>query len=134
MADDNSENITSEQVKGVPNPTGKGGFQDHPELINRGGRTKNEQRFGYWLQFFKNMTVREFLDYEKSKNNDEMFVAEAIAYDRVKKSRKELSEYKDLADRTEGKAVETNKIIGDPDHPLSIEIIEDTELKDVQQD
>jgi len=134
MANNNSENIALEQVKKVTNPTGKGGFQDHPELINYGGRPKNEQRFGYWLQFFKNMTVREFLDYEKSRNNDDMFVAEAIAYDRVKKSRKELSEYKDLADRTEGKAVETNKIIGDSNHPLSIEIIEDTELKDAQQD
>ena len=32
---------TSEQVKWNPNPEGKGGFQDHPELINPGGRPKN---------------------------------------------------------------------------------------------
>lgn len=25
----------------MPNPTGKGGFGDHPELINRGGRPKD---------------------------------------------------------------------------------------------
>lgn len=35
---------TTEQVKKVPNPEGKGGFQDHPELINPGGRPKNSMK------------------------------------------------------------------------------------------
>lgn len=33
--------VTIEVVKGVPNPTGKGGFGEHPENINEGGRPKN---------------------------------------------------------------------------------------------
>ena len=32
---------TTEQVKRIPNPEGKGGFGEHPELINPGGRPKN---------------------------------------------------------------------------------------------
>jgi hypothetical protein len=86
----------------VNNPTGKGGFQEHPELINEGGRPKNEQRFGYWLQFFKNLTVAEFLEYARTRTQEEMYVAEAIAYERVAKSREDLKEYIDLANRTEG--------------------------------
>ena len=34
-------NETTEQVNNVPNPTGKGGFGEHPENINAGGRPKN---------------------------------------------------------------------------------------------
>lgn len=37
---------TSEQVKRIPNPTGKGGFQDHPELRNATGRPRNSLK-GY---------------------------------------------------------------------------------------
>ena|SRR3990167_1299694 len=35
------EEITTRQVKKVPNPTGKGGFGEHPENINPGGEPKN---------------------------------------------------------------------------------------------
>jgi len=96
------------------NPTGKGGFKDNPQNINYGGRKKNEQRFGYWLQFFKDMTTKEFSDYPKTtKKPEEMFVAELISYERVKKARNDLKEYQDLADRTEGKAVVNTNISGD---------------------
>lgn len=89
------------------NPSGKGGLADNPENINFGGRPKNEQRFGYWLQFFKDMTNAEFIKYPKTRNEDDMYVAEVIAYERVLNSRKNLKEYKDLADRTEGRAVQS---------------------------
>jgi len=35
---------TTEQVKEIPNPNGKGGFGDHPENINAGGRPKNQEK------------------------------------------------------------------------------------------
>ena len=82
-------------------------------LHNNSIRKKNEQRFGYWLQFFKDLTSKEFLDYAKNKDQDEMYVAEIIAYERVKNARTDLNEYKDLADRTEGKALQTTSISGD---------------------
>lgn len=38
--------------KRVPNPTGKGGFGDRPEDINKGGRPKNEVSITYWIRKF----------------------------------------------------------------------------------
>ena len=111
----------------VLNPEGKGGLQERPEDINRTGRPKNEQRFGYWLQFFKNLTSKEFKEYALSRNEDDMYVAEIIAYERVKASRKDLGEYKDLADRTEGKALQTMKHEGDMITGLKVEIVNGTE-------
>lgn len=35
---------TTEQVKKVPNPTGKGGFGDNPQNINPGGRPLNSMK------------------------------------------------------------------------------------------
>ena len=35
------EQETTRQVKNAPNPTGKGGFGEHPENINPGGEPKN---------------------------------------------------------------------------------------------
>lgn len=111
--------ITTEQVKNpeekkVPNPTGKGGFIDNPENINKGGRKKNPERFGYWLQEFKNMTVKELENYLRTEKNpdglkskEDMTVAEYIAFNRVVNAKDKLEEYKDLADRTEGKAPQT---------------------------
>jgi len=97
----------------IQNPTGIGGFVDNPQNINFGGRKKNEQRFGYWLQFFKDLTLDEFTKYTETKKINDMYVAEAIAYERVKRARKDLNEYKDLADRTEGRALQTTNISGD---------------------
>lgn len=97
----------------IPNPTGKGGLKDNPQNINYGGRPKNSQRFSYWLQFFKDMTNKEFMEYTKNRKQDDMYVAEIIAYERVRNARRDLNEYKDLADRTEGKALQNTNITGD---------------------
>ena len=101
-------------------------MQERPEDINRTGRPKNEQRFGYWLQFFKNLTSKEFKEYALSRNEDDMYVAEIIAYERVKASRKDLGEYKDLADRTEGRALQTMKHEGDLITGIKVEIVDGT--------
>ena len=116
------EQMTSNQARDMNrNPAGKGGFKDNPENINRDGRPKNDQRFGYWLPFFKSLTSKEFVEYGKEKKQDDMFVAELIAYERVKNSRKDLGEYKDLADRTEGKAPQSLELTGKIEHQVSFE-------------
>lgn len=63
---------TSEQVGNKSqdmnlNPTGKGGFADHPELINKGGRPKNEVSIMFW--------VKKFLE-EKEKGHEKERVQE----------------------------------------------------------
>src|SRR5690606_6432997 len=96
------------------NPIGKGDFKDNPQNINKDGRKlRNVQRFSYWLQFFKNMTIKELTTYAQNRLEEDMYVAENIALNRVINARKHLDEYKDLADRTEGKAPQTIKHEGE---------------------
>lgn len=99
---------TTEQVenkeKKVPNPSGKGGFADNPQNINAGGRPKNQESFSYWLNYFKNMTVKDFLNWLKDNPESERSVASELAYTRVFNARTDLPEFKEVADRTEGKA------------------------------
>lgn len=96
--------------KGVKlNPEGKGGFGDNPQ--NRSdGRWSKDNSFSYWMNFFKSKTVKEFKEYEKVKPEDERTVAESLAYARVAKSRNDLQEFKEVADRTEGKSMQRQQI------------------------
>lgn len=55
---------TTVQVRRVPNPTGKGGFKDHPELINKGGRIKNPLK-EFQREEFAKMTDKEKRAYLK---------------------------------------------------------------------
>lgn len=100
---------TTEQVvkKKAPNPTGKGGFKEHPELINAGGRPKNIERFDYWLQVFKDLSKKEFDKLENQKKGD-WPMAKFTAYERYKKIR-ELREFQEVANRTEGMPKQTVK-------------------------
>ena len=58
------EEVTTEQVRKVPNPTGKGGFGDHPENRNDGGRIKNPLKEFSRLEFesWDTEKKREYLD------------------------------------------------------------------------
>ena len=49
---------TTEQVKIIPNPTGKGGFGEHPENINAGGRPVNSLK-SYQARKLANMSDEE---------------------------------------------------------------------------
>ena len=90
-----------ETTKQVPNPTGKGGFGEHPE--NRSdGRWDKRNSFSYWMNYFKAMTVKEFTDYKNTNPEDKRTVAETLAYTRVFKAREELREFEVVANRTEG--------------------------------
>jgi hypothetical protein len=103
-----TENTTQQVHKNKinpPNPDGKGGFGDNPQNRNPGG-WKKENTFSYQMNRFKNMTVDELRDWNKNTPNSERTVAEDLAFARVFKAQKELSEFKEVADRTEGKAVQ----------------------------
>jgi len=91
----------------VRNPNGLGGFKENPENINRGGRPKNEQRFGYWLQFFKNMSEDDFIEWPSITPREEKYIAAISAYERVKASKTDLPNFREVADRTEGRASQT---------------------------
>ena len=112
MTNDNippQEPNTTEQVDNpiVPNPTGTGGFGDNPENINAGGRPKNQESFTYWMNYFKSMTTSEFKQWEKNTPEKDRTVAASLAFVRVHNARTELNEFKEVADRTEGKAPQT---------------------------
>jgi len=86
------------------NPTGKGGFGDRPEDINYAGRPDNENSFMYWMNYFKSLTVEEFKLWEDVVPEGERTMAANLAYFRVSKAHNNLDEFREVADRTEGKA------------------------------
>lgn len=95
------------------NKDGKGGFGEHPENINAGGRPKNQERYGYWLDCFKNLSIEEFKKYKKEHPN--MSMAAAAAYKRVSRTIEQLDEFKEVANRTEGMPKQTVKSEFDDD-------------------
>ena len=90
------------QKNDAPNPSGKGGFGDHPEHINAGGRPKNQQSFTFWMNYFKNLTTKELFNWELENPEDKRTVAADLAYARIIKSRNQLKEFQEVANRTEG--------------------------------
>jgi hypothetical protein len=101
---------TTEQVKKIPNPEGKGGFQDHPELRNSGGRPKNNESFNYWYGVFKNMTVKELDDWQHANGPEIRTVAADLAFTRIYNSKTNLKEFKEVANRSEGVPIPTQII------------------------
>jgi len=130
-----SKDNTTEQVlkpgqkRPAYNPAGIGGFGDNPQNINAGGKPKKQQLFSYWLPFFKDLPDSEFDNYIKTRGKGNMYMAESIAYERVKQSKNDTAEYKDLADRTEGRAVNRTELTGSGGGALEVE----TKLSPEQQ-
>lgn len=91
----------------MSNPTGIGGLGEHPENINAGGRPKNQERYGYWLDFFKNLSEEDFKKYRNNKKD--MNMAELAAYARIAKTITDLKEFQEVANRTEGMPKQTIK-------------------------
>ncbi|HWA52332.1 MAG TPA: hypothetical protein VG895_04750 [Patescibacteria group bacterium] len=85
------------------NKTGRGGFADHPENRNPGGRPKNLESFKYWLDYFKKMSVDEFLCWQKEISNKDRTVAAELAFLMIVSARNNLKSFKEIADITEGK-------------------------------
>lgn len=91
---------TTEQVSTLPNPTGKGGFGDHPENRNPGGWDKT-QSISYQYNRIGRMSDQELADFVPENQ------FQKIALARVKAARDQkygLPDSKEITDRTEGKA------------------------------
>lgn len=99
MAGDNTKDLTSKQVKRVPNPTGKGGFRDHPELRNDRGLIKTPT---FWINHYGEKTPEEVLYALKEKPKSEKTMFEEIALAHLVGGRTNPSERKDLINRIDG--------------------------------
>ena len=93
-----------------PNPTGKGGFADHPELISPGGWDKTKV-FSYQYRRFMNMSGEEIEQYSKIPKSKRS-VVEDLAYGVVVRARRSLSDIKEITDRTEGKPTQALDLSG----------------------
>lgn len=103
------KNSTTDQAKKRSNnPTGKGGFGDHPENISPGGWNP-ENTFSYQFNKFKNMTKKEFDEYKKTHPKSERTMAEALAYARVVEAQNKLRDFQEVANRTEGMPLQKNE-------------------------
>lgn len=111
---------TKNQVKRIPNPTGKGGFKERPQDINP-GTWNSKNVFTIQLSRFLNMSTTDFEAFAKTPK-DKMTMAERIAYTRVAKG-KDLAEYKDMADRLQGKAAQSVDVTSDGDKLEGLVII-----------
>jgi hypothetical protein len=113
------DNQTSEQDKQVKqldynrNPNGNGGFKDNPENINVGGRPKNQESFTYWMNFFKNLTLDEFAKWQLDNPKNKRTVAANLAIQRMVNAQDNLKEFREVADRTEGRPRQPIGIEGD---------------------
>jgi hypothetical protein len=89
----------------INNPTGKGGFVDNPQN-KADGRWKKEDSFSYCLNYFKSLSVEQFLKWGKNTPKKKRTVAMDLAYNRVFNAREDLKEFQEVANRTEGKPVQ----------------------------
>lgn len=104
--------VTTEQVKKVPNPAGIGGFKDHPELRNNGGRYPRAESFTYWFNFFKGLKVKDFNEWEKFNSEETRSVASDLVYTRIKNAKENLKDFQEVANRSEGKPRESTEHSG----------------------
>ena len=100
-----SDLVQEVEPKKIPNPTGKGGFQERPEQINRNGTWKPENSISFQFRRFINMTTEEFEDFRKIPKSKRT-VAQHLAYQRIIAAEKSLPDMKEITDRVEGKAVQ----------------------------
>lgn len=92
--------------KKAPNPTGRGGFKERPQDINRSGTWKPEMVFSHQYKRFMNMTMQELNDF-RTTDNMKHTVVEELAYQAVMRAKVSLPDVKEITDRTEGKAAQT---------------------------
>lgn len=97
--------ITREQVKHIPNPTGKGGFQERPQ-DRHSGSWKKIETFRFWYDTFKEMTVTELKNWQKNNPEDTRKVVADLAFNAVVKAKNDLKYQIEVTDRTEGKSLQ----------------------------
>jgi len=119
--------LTTEQVKTIPNKTGVGGFKDHPENRNNGGRYPKAESITYWYNNFLGMSVKEFNEWEKNNPESERTMVSDLSYTRIKKAKDNFKEYQDVVNRVEGMPIHTAVIKEDKIEGLEVRIVENTE-------
>ena len=87
------------------NPTGKGGFGDHPENRSPGG-WRPEVTFSYQYKRFMAMTNDKLQEYRLIEPMKHL-VVEELAYNAVMRAKNSLADMKEITDRTEGKAAQS---------------------------
>src|SRR3990167_6444671 len=94
------ETTEQEKTSSPPNPEGKGGFKEHPENINYGGRPKTKILTGALLQFLEEIDPQtgnpRFVDLAKKLG--------LMAY------KGDIHAMREVFDRVEGKPPQTNQI------------------------
>ena len=92
----------------MSNPTGRGGFRDHPEH-RADGRWSAETSDRFWMGKFSRMTIAQLNEW-KAKRDDEITVAQKRALERTLESLRDAAKNKEaipahdlILDRTEGK-------------------------------
>ena len=96
----------------IPNPTGKGGFRDHPENMS-GGYWDSTQSISYNYNKMLRMTRAEFNKWIEKHPEKERTVAQEMAYNAVMKAMDDRGYLEEVTDRTEGKATQKTEFAGD---------------------
>lgn len=91
----------------INNPTGKGGFQERPQDINRTGRWRKEDSISYQYNMLIRLTVSEFKKWLIKNPEGKRTVAQQLGYDAVLAARTDIRYLEEVTDRTEGKAPQT---------------------------
>lgn len=114
------------------NPRGIGGFKDHPENKANGvWDPKNTQSF--CLAKFLAMDEKEFEQWEIDNPKGKRTMAQVAAYERVKQMKK-LPDYREVVDRTEGKAIQKIEEDSQRDVTITVEYESKSNPKKTAQD
>ena len=119
--------MTSNQDNMNRNPTGKGGFGERPEDINRSGTWNPRMTFSFQYRRFMNMTVEEFKSWKYLTADKDKTTVEELAYVAVLKARSDIRDRQEITDRTEGKAPQTVVVDGGffSKEKLKVEVVDE---------
>lgn len=104
------------------NPTGKGGFRDHPENQSPGG-WKPDMSFSYQYKRFMNMDVEEFKNWKVKTADKDKKMVEELAYVAVLKARGEFKYLTEVANRADGMPKQSTDITSGGDKLSKVEFI-----------
>jgi hypothetical protein len=88
------------------NPTGKGGFQDRPDDINRAGRPKGSRSYRTILRQYADMTPRELyqqIEDRVMKTREDITMLDVLAMTDVANGVENMNQRLVIADRLDGK-------------------------------
>ena len=111
------------------NPEGHGGFKENPQNRSN-GRWDKTNSISYWMQYYLQLTVAEFRNYEKNKPEERRTMSESIAYARVHNARRSLKDAIEVTNRTSGYPRQSSELIVEDDS-LYFHNLSDEELYEI---